>query len=157
MERITALRLFWYDLFILSCIFMDAYLILALLAYSYKPGFDMFSFLVIPVSFFVVSGSALLANQFLLSSRTQRPFRFNQTVVIGAKKKERKTQIEKKVVRPLQTSKPKVEFGYHTCPAHGLEKCAGNYLDLHACNSTMQTSSRQIFWKEITSALPPVK
>jgi len=134
---------------------MDVYLVISLLAYSVKPGFDMFTFLVIPVSFFVVSGSALFANQFLLRSREQRPFRFKQTLVIGAKKKQKKAQIERKVVKPLQTSKPKVEFGYHTCPAHGLEKCAGNYLDLHSCNSSTQTSSRQIFWKEITPAALP--
>jgi hypothetical protein len=148
------LRLFWYDLFILSCIYLDVTLVIALLATSIHPFISMIGFLAVPVGFTIVSGSALLANQIILRNKTQRPFQFKQTVVIGAKKKAKKAQVEKKVMKPLQTAKPKVEFGFHTCPVHGIEKCAGNYLDLHSCNDTNQTSSKQIFWKEITQEMP---
>jgi hypothetical protein len=117
---------------------------------------DLLGFIFIPLGFFIVSGSALLANRIALRSKTQTPFRFRQSIVIGAKKKkkERGPVIEKKSLGRLQSVKPKVEFGFHTCPVHGIEKCAGNYLDLHSCNSTNQTSSKQIFWKEVTTAMP---
>ena len=145
--------MFWSDLFILSCIYLDVYLVLALLAATYDPTLNIFGFVAIPIGFFIVSGSALLGNRLMLQSKSQKPFRFKQTIVFGSKKKEKRALVEKRVLKPLQTAKPKVEFGFHTCPVHGVEKCAGNYLDLHACNDSVQTS-RQIFWKEITPALP---
>jgi hypothetical protein len=151
------MRIFWSDLFILSCIYLDVYLVLALAGTTVNPLLNMFIFISIPIAFFIVSGSALLANRFILRSKTQKQFRFKETVVFGAKKKPKKPLIEKRVLRPLQSSKPKIEFGFHTCPVHGVEKCAGNYLDLHSCNDTVQTSSKQIFWKEITPALPAAK
>jgi hypothetical protein len=151
------MRIFWSDLFILSCIYLDVYLVLALAGTTVNPLLNMFIFISIPIAFFTVSGSALLANRFILRSKTQKQFRFKETVVFGAKKKPKKPLIEKRVLRPLQSSKPKIEFGFHTCPVHGVEKCAGNYLDLHSCNDTVQTSSKQIFWKEITPALPAAK
>lgn len=113
-----------------------------------------FALLILPLGLTIVSGSALFANRMILRSKTQKQFRFKQTIVIGAKKNSKKALVEKKILKPLQTSKPRVEFGFHTCPVHGLEKCAGNYLDLHSCNSSSQTSAKQIFWKEITPALP---
>jgi len=148
------MRMFWSDLFILACIYLDVSLIIALFGASVDPLADMFGYVIIPVAFFIVSGSALFANRMVLRSKEQRPFRFKEVVVFGAKKKVEKPKVEKKVLKPLQTSKPKIEFGFHTCPVHGVEKCAGNYLDLHSCNETVQASSKQIFWKEITPALP---
>lgn len=138
----------------LSCIYLDVYLVISLLGSSMLSSFNMFGLLVIPIALFIVSGSALLANRLILNNRTQKGFKFKQTVVFGAKKKEKKALIQRRVVRPLETAKPKIEFGFHTCPVHGVEKCAGNYLDLHSCNDTTQSSSKQIFWKEITPALP---
>ncbi len=85
---------------------------------------------------------------------TQRPTQFREVTTFGAKKKAKRSLISKKVMKPLQTVKPKIEYGYHTCPVHGIEKCAGNYLNLHSCNDTIQTSTKQIFWKEVTPALP---
>jgi len=146
--------MFWSDLFILGCIYLDISLVLALLGTALHPFMDMLDFIIIPVAFFIVSGSALFANRMVLRSKEQRPFRFKEVIVFGANKKSKKPSVEKKVLKPLQTSKPKVEFGFHTCPVHGVEKCAGNYLDLHSCNDTSQASSKQIFWKEITPALP---
>ena len=127
--------------------YLDAMLLLSLIASN-------FALLILPLGLTIVSGSALFANRMILRSKTQKQFRFKQTIVIGAKKNSKKALVEKKILKPLQTSKPRVEFGFHTCPVHGLEKCAGNYLDLHSCNSSSQTSAKQIFWKEITPALP---
>jgi hypothetical protein len=148
------MRLFWYDLFILSCIYLDVILVVALLGSSVHSFASMLSLLVVPVAFSLVSGSAFAANRLVTRSKEQKPFRFKEVMVIGSKKKEKKALVEKKVLKPLQTSKPKVEFGFHTCPVHGIEKCAGNYLDLHSCNETSNPSSKQIFWKEVTPALP---
>ncbi len=149
------MRIFWYDLFILSCLYLDVNLGLLLVENSLKPFGFQFGFLVIPVAFFIVSGSALLANRMASMSKTQKHFRFKETMVVLRKKKDNKEPSNRKrVMRPLESAKPKVEFGFHTCPVHGVEKCAGNYLDLHACNDTVQTSGKQIFWKEITPAVP---
>jgi len=149
------MRLFWYDLFILSCIYLDAILALSLIESSFHSFSATLPILVVPVGFCIVAGSAFAANQILLRSKTETPFRFREVMVIAGKKKpEKKPLVQKKVVKPLQTNKPKVEFGFHTCPVHGIEKCAGNYLDLHSCNDSSQASGKQIFWKEITPALP---
>ena len=117
-----------------------------------NPFTNMLNFVFAPVAFFIVSGSALLGNRLVVRSKTEKEFRFKQSVVIGAKKKE-VSKIQKKFVKGLQSSKPKLEFGMHTCPAHGVEKCAGNYLDIHSCNSPSQ-SGKQLFWKEITTPSP---
>jgi hypothetical protein len=94
----------------------------------------------------------------ILQSKTQKPFRFKQMMVVAGKKKPEKKAVPlKRIGKPLQTAKPKVEFGFHTCPVHGVEKCAGNYLDLHSCNETTNVSQKQIFWKEITAAPPTTK
>jgi hypothetical protein len=150
------LRLFWYDLFILSCIYLDVILVLSLLGSSLHPFSIDFSLLVVPAAFCIIAGSALFTNQVILREKTQKPFRFKTMMVVSGKKKAnpKKAAVQRKVGRPLQTAKPKVEFGFHTCPVHGVEKCAGNYLDLHSCNETNQVSSKQIFWKEITPQVP---
>ena len=148
------MRMFWSDLFILACIYLDIYLALFLLSNSVNPLLNTFGLIVVPVVFFIVSGSALLANRLVLRNKIQKQFQFRQVMVFGAKKKDKKSLINKKVLRPLQTVKPRIEFGFHNCPVHGIEKCAGNYLNLHSCNDTVQTSAKQIFWKEITPALP---
>ncbi len=148
------MRMFWSESFILACIYLDVSLVIALLGASVNPLADMFGFVIIPIAFFIVSGSALFANRMVLRSKEQKPFRFKEVMVFGAKKKPARPKVEKRILKPLQTSKPKIEFGFHTCPVHGVEKCAGNYLDLHSCNDIGQTSSKQIFWKEITPALP---
>jgi hypothetical protein len=118
-----------------------------------NPFTNILNFVFIPVAFFIISGSALLGNRLVVRSKTQKGFRFKQSVVIGAKKKEG-SKNQKKIIKGSQSSsKPKLEFGMHTCPAHGVEKCAGNYLDLHSCNSPSQTG-KQLFWKEITTPAP---
>jgi len=150
------MRTIYLDLFLLSCVYLDVSLFLSLLGLALNPITNVFSFISIPVGFFIVSGSALLGNRLAVRSKAGKPFRFKQSVVyVGAKKKE-EPQIKKKILRPMTTSKPKVEFGMHTCPEHGIEKCAGNYLDLHSCNTT-STSSKQLFWKEITLPAPTNK
>jgi len=131
-------------------------LLISLVTSSLRPAAGAFSLLVVPVGLCIISGSALLGNRLILRSKTQKGFRFKQTIVIGARKEPKKSLIQKKVLKPLQSAKLKVEFGFHTCPVQGIEKCAGNYLNLHSCNSASQTEGKQIFWKEITHA-PPAK
>jgi hypothetical protein len=146
------MRTIYWDLFLLSCIYLDVSLFLSLMGLALNPFVNVFSFISIPVGFFIVSGSALVGHGLAVRSKTQTPFRFKQSVVFGSKKKD-ELKAQKKGLRPLHTTRPKVEFGMHTCPAHGIEKCAGNYLDLHSCNSPTQ-SSKQLFWKEITLPAP---
>jgi len=146
------MRTIYLDLFLLSCIYLDVSLFLSLMGLVLNPFTNVFGFISVPVAFFIVSGSALLGNRLAVRSKTQKPFRFRQSVVFGAKKKN-EPKVQKKIGKPLTTSKPKVEFGMHTCPQHGIEKCAGNYLDLHSCNSPEQ-SQKQLFWKEITLPAP---
>ena len=148
------MRTFWSDLFFLSCIYLNVSLVLLLVGVSLNLS-NVFSLLVIPIAFFAVAGGGVLFGKFRPSGgATQRPVQFRKVMAFGAKKKQKRSLITKKVVKPLQTVKPKIEFGFHTCPVHGIEKCAGNYLNLHSCNDTVQTSTKQIFWKEITPALP---
>ena len=136
----------------MSCIYLDLSLVLSLVGLALNPFTNILNFDFVPIAFFIVSGSALLGNRLVVRSKTGKGFKFKQSVVIGAKKKE-VPKIQKKLVKGLHSAKPKLEFGMHTCPAHGVEKCAGNYLDLHSCNSPNQ-SGKQLFWKEITTPSP---
>jgi hypothetical protein len=74
-------------------------------------------------------------------------------MVFGIKNNSEKDRVKTKFMKSLQTTKPRLEFGYHTCPVHGIEKCAGSYMNLHSCNN-FQVSTKQIFWKEITPSAP---
>jgi len=150
----SVVRSFWSDLFILACVYLDACLVLLLVAVWLNPSSSVFSLIFVPVGFLAVAGGGLLVNRFMPNIGTQSSIRFREVTAFGAKKKAKRSLIGKKVMKPLQTVKPKIEFGFHTCPVHGIEKCAGNYLDLHSCNDTIQTSTKQIFWKEVTPAVP---
>jgi hypothetical protein len=147
------MRSFWFDLFFLSCIYLDVGLVLLLVGDSLNL-LNAFSLITIPIAFFAVAGGGLLFNKFVPRGSTQSPVQFREVMAFGAKKKQKRSLISKKVMKPIQTVKPRIEFGFHTCPVHGIEKCAGNYLNLHSCNDTIQTSTKQIFWKEITPVLP---
>jgi hypothetical protein len=48
--------MFWSDLFILACIYLDIYLVLLLLSISLKPLRNPFGLIAVPIAFFIVSG-----------------------------------------------------------------------------------------------------
>jgi hypothetical protein len=154
MQNVKIVRSFWSDLFILACVYLDACLVLLLVAVWVNPSSSVFSLIFVPVGFLSVAGCGLLVNRFVPNFGIQKPVQLREVTAFGAKKKTKRSLIGKKVMKPLQNVKPKIEFSFHTCPVHGIEKYSGNYLSLHSCNDIIQTSTKQIFWKEVTPALP---
>ena len=146
------MRLFWNDLFILACIYLDIGLVFFLMDISLHPLQNFVGLIVVPIGFFVISGSALVAKRLITESQDDKPSRREKVAGLGPKGKKSRTS--KKDVKPQQASKTRVEFGFHACPKHGEEKCAGSYSNLHSCNGAMQPSTKQVYWKEETPSLP---
>ena len=174
------------DLFILSCVFLDASLVAALF-FSYY-SFKIFYLISAPLGFLIVAGSIMIATRIERKRRRNPHFEFNlfgwlrfrskMSEVEREKKKKAKDETslvegggygfvgipEKELAKKVKSNELMggeifegpaksgdavgVKYLVHTCPVHGLEKCAGAYLHTHSCNQDTG-KEKQITWEEV--------
>ena len=94
---------------------------------------DLILPVVIPAGFLVVIGGMLLVNRILEWKYTPKTFAFKQNLVFSGKSKredKKERMIEKKVLKPRTLAAPKIEYGTHHCPQHGVEKCIGSFSNI---------------------------
>lgn len=143
------LEIFYTNVLFFGFLGLEIGLVVYLVQTSFFDNYELIIPIGIPAAFLVVIGAMLAVNKILNWKYTSKSFEFKQMFVFSGKpKKEDKKEgkIEKKTLKPRTLSAPKIEYGTHNCPVHGVEKCIGSFSNVHSCNSPESTS--ETFWQE---------
>jgi len=153
MPRRTGLKPIFYDALIVACVSADVGLILFLMQSLIFPGLSVLFLFLTPVVVF--AAEMIAAQRKTLFQKKPKETVLLKTGPLFQPEVLPESQIdgEKKKFKPSPTPKPKLDFAMHNCPEHGPERCAGNYMNLHSCNSA-STSGKQIYWEERTDVSP---
>jgi hypothetical protein len=136
-----------YDSLIIACVCADIGLILFLMKEIIFPDLDNLFLFLTPVILFGVS---LVASQrkVLFQRKPVKSGLLTSTALLQQQVLEEARSVgEKKKFKPSPAPTAKLEFAMHNCPEHGPERCAGNYMNLHSCN-TPSSSATQVYWEE---------
>src|SRR5689334_4008910 len=105
------MRTIFWDLFILSCVYLDVSLVIAIVGEEINSAINFFYLISIPLGFFIVAGSSLIANRFVVKHfQGKKPFRFRQAINIFRGDKKMKPKEEKKPEKK-QLNKPRASKG----------------------------------------------
>lgn len=143
------MELFYANLLLVGIMGLEAGLVYYLIESTFFGNYGLIIPIVIPAAFLVVIGSMLLVNRVLEWHYAPRSFEFKRMFVFSGKPKKeekKKGMVEKKILKARTLAAPKVEYGTHNCPQHGVEKCIGSFSNIHSCNSSEATKA--IFWQE---------
>jgi hypothetical protein len=150
------MKAIFYDSLVIACICADIGLTLFLINEVAILGVNILFLFLIPVVVFAVS-MIVLQRKSLFPKKPPRDLLLQAPALREQLSVPAETRMEgeKKEFKPAPAPKARVEFAMHNCPEHGPERCAGNYMNLHSCNSA-SANATQIYWEE-KSATPPRK
>jgi len=145
------MKAIFYDISIVVCVCLDIGLVMFLIKEAIFPTLDNIFLFLVPVLLFAFS--VITLQRKTLFQRRTKASSLLQTAALEETPKITEASGDKKLTKPSPIPKPREEFATHNCPEHGIERCAGNYMNLHSCNSP-SNSVNQIYWAEIPPSSP---